>query len=540
MGFNRIDTGARAAPGADGASHDGACGSIGVAPWAAMRGISRSFGSVQACVHVDLDLRRSEVLALLGENGAGKSTLMAILGGVQQPDEGGIYVEGRPVAFGSPRAALAMGIGMVHQHFRLFEGLTVAENLFVGWKGAPVVNGGRRSLLAHARRLCESFGMEIDLGAQIWQLSVGEKQRVEILRMLIRDVNLLILDEPTAVLTPPESEQLFDLMAGLKEQGKGVVFISHKLNEVLQVADRIAVMRAGEKVAELPRAEADLRTISRLMFGVDLARAEVKRRVGGETVLSVEGLEALDDRRGRALRGLELSVGAGEIVGIAGVAGNGQRELTEVLSGMRPRTGGRVEVAGSEIRRANPREVVRAGLGIVPEERKGTGLAPDLSIWENAILRHYREAPIAKGGLLSKRAAKHFARALSARVKLSTADMEVPVGHLSGGHAQRLLVGREMEVARRALVLAYPSRGLDIAAIEQIRASAVKARETGMGILLISEDLDEIFDLSDRIAVLFEGRVVGEFAAADAERSAVGELMAGVGVKDEGARLGGD
>ena len=503
------------------------------APRVSMRGISRSFGEVHANRDLDLDLYAGEVLALLGENGAGKSTLMAILSGVQRPDQGTIQFDGEPVSFASPRAALALGIGMVHQHFRLLEGLTVADNLFVGWDGAPPVNHGRRSLFAKARGLCEQYGIDLNPSTEVWQLSVGEKQRLEILRMLIRDVEILILDEPTAVLTPMESEQLFGLIADLKARGKSIVFISHKLNEVFQIADRITVMRGGVKVAELNREDGDVKSVSQMMVGAEVDRIERTRKKGGEPVLTISSLEALDDLGVPALRGLELTVGAGEILGIAGVAGNGQRELTEVLSGMRPWSAGSIEIAGRKIRRASAREFVKAGMGIVPEERKGTGLAPGLPIWQNAILRHYREAPIGAHGIVSKRAAKDFARTLATRIKLSTEDIDVLAGHLSGGHAQRLLVGREMEVARKVLVLAYPSRGLDIAAVEQVRQAALRAREQGLGIVMISEDLDEIFDLSDRIAVLYEGRIAGIFDAADAERSVVGELMAGLGTGDE-------
>jgi ABC-type uncharacterized transport system ATPase subunit len=509
-----------------------------VKPLITLSGITRRFGTVIANQSVDLNLWRGEVHGLLGENGAGKSTLMAILSGVLAPDEGSIFIRGDRVAIDSPRAALELGIGMVHQQFRLFDGFTVAENLFVGWNGIPGVHRGRGSLRRRARELCERYGIDLRPDAQAWQLSVGEKQRLEILRMLIRDVDVLILDEPTAVLTFDEAARLFDLLDALKRRGKAIVFITHKLQEVIDTADRITVMRKGLKSAEMLQSEASIAELTRLMIGTEIHRLRRDRLPPEDPVLVLREVSASSDYGLPALQRINLTVRAREILGIAGVAGNGQRELIEILAGLRCPTAGEITMDGKPLRSGSPLELIRAGVGIVPEERNGTGLAPLASIWENSILRQYRSRPLNRRGFISQRAAKDYALSLARRVRLSTANVNALAKHLSGGNAQRLLVGRELDVASRALVLAYPTRGLDVAAVAELHAALADARERGLAILVVSEDLDELFDLCDRIAVLYSGQVVAVHSADQVDRVAIGRLMAGMTSGDSKHTLG--
>ncbi|MEX1141018.1 MAG: ABC transporter ATP-binding protein [Thermoleophilaceae bacterium] len=499
----------------------------------ALRGIVKRFGDLVANDAVDLELRAGEIHALLGENGAGKSTLMNVLSGVTAPDGGEIAVDGDPLPFASPREALAHGIGMVHQHFQLFEGLTVAENLHVGWDATPAAYGGATALARRAREAVDRLGMAIDVDAEVWRLSVGEKQRVEILRALVRGARVLILDEPTAVLTPKEVESLFELVRRMRAEGSTVVFISHKLPEVLAIADRITVMRRGRVVAALDREGTDARILARHMFGAEIEPLSREPAPLGDEIVRLDRVAVRDDRGLVALHDATFAVRAGEVVGVAGVAGNGQRELSEVLSGMRRATTGTVTVAGRDLTRARPRDFVRAGVGCVPEDRYGTGLARTESIWCNAILKCYRERPVGRGVLVRRRAAERHAERLIEAVKLSASDVSLPVRALSGGHAQRLLAGREMDVASRVLVLTYPTRGLDIQAVLALRQSILAARAKGIATVVISEELDEIRELADRVLVLYEGRLVADAPVEGADWDEVGRLMSGIGIETE-------
>jgi general nucleoside transport system ATP-binding protein len=492
-----------------------------------MRGITKQFGDLVANDHVDLDLQPGSVHAVLGENGAGKSTLMNILSGVLSPDAGTIEVEGETVELTSPKRALQLGIGMVHQHFKLIDGLTVSENVHAGWEQTPTVFGRGATLDDQTRSLAERYGISVQPDATVWQLSVGEKQRVEILRTLTRGAGVLILDEPTASLVPAETGALFELIATLKGEGKAVVFISHKFQEVLAIADTISVMRAGKVVRTLGVKDASPKLLTELVVGGEVN--PVKRQAGkpGVEVIALREGSAQNDLSLPALKGVDLTVRAGEIVGIAGVAGNGQRELAEVLTGCRELTAGTISVVGEDLTGAHPGRFVDAGVGSVPEDRLDTGLAKTETLWRNAILKTYAKPPVARNGWLVNRAiARERAEELLGEAGLEAKSVDDPAGSLSGGQAQRLLVGREMEIGERALVLAYPTRGLDVRAVETLHAAILAARGKGLAVLLFSEDLDELAVLADRTVVIYEGEFVGEFDKFD--RDSIGALMGGM------------
>lgn len=497
-------------------------------PQLQLRGLVKMFGDLVAVNRVDIDFVPGEVHALLGENGAGKSTLMNLAAGFLTPDAGEIRVDGEPLRFATPKDALAAGVGMVHQHFRLVERFTVAENLAIGDRGVPRLTSSRM-LNRRAEEIAERYGMPIQSARPVGTLSVGEKQRVEILRTLSRGARVLILDEPTAVLTPDESEQLCGNLRAMAGEGAAIVFISHKLNEVLAVADRISVMRKGELFATRDRSECDLGTLAKMMFedarddssGIELPDYAGPRR----DVLVVSGLRARDDRGVHTVRDIDLVVREHEIVGVVGVAGNGQHELEEVITGLRRPEAGQVTVDGKRVERV--RGAMKAGLAHIPEDRLGSGLAAGQPIWRNAIMRNYRRPPVASGVFVRSGQAKTFAQRLVGRVDLSTDDVSTLVQHLSGGNAQKLLVGRELEGDRLAVVAVNPTQGLDVKAARAVRTRLVEAREHGLAVLLISADLDEVLELADRVLVLYEGRMVGEFPRAAIDRDAIGRLMGG-------------
>jgi ABC-type uncharacterized transport system ATPase subunit len=496
-----------------------------------MHGIVKRFPGVVANDGVDLEVVAGEVHALLGENGAGKSTLSNILTGLYHPDEGEIWISGEPVRFVSPRDALDVGICMVHQHFRLVEPFTVAENIILGdHRGEGRAFRVRpRAVERRVLELGERYGLPVDPRARIWQLSVGEQQRVEILKALYREARILILDEPTAVLTPQEAETLFETLRTMAAEGRTVIFISHKLHEVKAVADRVTVLRGGKSIATVAAADATLQSLAALMVGRDV---QVGRRVeraaphGEEVALAVEGLCADGDRGARTLHDVTLTVRAGEIVAIAGVAGNGQRELAEVITGMRPCTGV-VAAAGRKLRGGDPREAIAAGIAYVPEDRLGTGVAPSLSVASNVVLRSYRSGALSLGPLLRLAAIRRRAAELIGRYDVKPSNPATPARQLSGGNLQKVVLAREFSGDPRILVAASPTRGLDVGAIETVHAYLRGAAAEGVGVLLISEDLDEILALADRVAVMYEGRIVGEVDASSATVEEIGLLMAG-------------
>jgi general nucleoside transport system ATP-binding protein len=496
-----------------------------------MHGITKRFPGVVANEDVHFEARVGEVHALLGENGAGKTTLSNVLTGLYRPDEGEIELYGEPAHFHSPRDALDAGICMVHQHFRLVDPFSVAENVLLGDHRGE----GRRVFVhppAIERRVAElgeAYSLAVDPHARMWQLSIGEQQRVEILKALYRDARILIMDEPTAVLTPQEADALFATLRSMAGEGRTVIFISHKLHEVMAVADRVTVLRGGRTVATIEAADATLRSLAALMVGreVDAVRRTVPEHAPGVVALDVEGISARGDRGGEALRNVSLRVRAGEIVGVAGVAGNGQRELAETVSGMRSPSAGTIEVAGRALRRGDPRAAIAAGVAHVPEDRLGTGLAPSLSITRNAVMKTYRSPPLSWGPVLRLRRMADIARSLITRYDVKAPGPETPVRNLSGGNLQKLVLGREFQGDPIVLIAAQPTRGLDVGAIETVHGYLREAAADGVAVLMISEDLDEILALADRVAVMYEGAIVGELDASAAGSEEIGFLMAG-------------
>jgi general nucleoside transport system ATP-binding protein len=497
-----------------------------------MQGITKRFPGVLANDAVDFEAAAGEVHALLGENGAGKSTLSNILTGLYRPDEGSISLYGEPVRFDSPSDAIDAGIGMVHQHFRLVPPFTVAENIILG-EHRPEAQSflvRPRRIERHVAGLGERYEVAVDPHARVWQLSVGEQQRVEILKALYREARILILDEPTAVLTPQEAESLFVTLRRMAAEGRTVIFISHKLHEVKAVADRVTVLRGGRSVATLVTSDATPRELAALMVGreVELARrVERSGSPGTDAVLEVEGLSVRGDRGEEALRDVTLTVHGGEILGVAGVAGNGQRELAEAITGIRAAVTGEVRVFGRRLRRGDPRSAIGAGIAHVPEDRLGTGVASGLSIAENSVLKSYRQRGISFGPLLNWAMIRQVARDLITRYGVLTPGPDLRARDLSGGNLQKLVLGREFSGAPRVLIAASPTRGLDVGAIEGIHAYIREAAADGVAVLLISEDLDEIRALADRIVVIYEGELTGEFDPRTATVEEIGLAMAG-------------
>jgi ABC-type uncharacterized transport system ATPase subunit len=498
-----------------------------VAPVLEVRGVTKAFPGVVANRDVSLALHEGEVHCLLGENGAGKSTLMHTVFGLHQPDAGEILVRGEPVRFTGTADAIALGIGMVHQHFQLIPVFTVTENVVLG-------NEQRRGPwldLASARarivELSERFGLEIDPDATVADLSVGEQQRVELIKALYRDAEILILDEPTAVLTPGEVDDLFEVVRSLVASGKSIIFITHKLREVLAVADRITVLRGGAVVGEADPREATVGSLATLMVGRDVSFSVEKAPSSpGAPVLRVRDLSVADDRGSTTVEGFDLEVRAGEIFGIAGVEGNGQRELIEALMGMRPKVGGTVEIDGHDVTSATPRQVIELGVGHVPEDRTKHGLVAPFSISDNLVLNRYRRRPFSRRGFRQEGAIRDRAVDLVARFDVRTPSPDAATSTLSGGNQQKVIIARELTGDPRLLVVAQPTRGLDVGSIEFIHREIVRLRDQGAAVLLVSAELDEVLNLSDRIGVIYRGALVGTFDRAAAEREHLGLLMA--------------
>ena len=496
-------------------------------PAVRLRGIDKSFYGVKANDGVDFELRRGEVHALLGENGAGKSTMCSVLAGLYRPDAGEVALDGRPVSFRTPKDALAAGVGMVYQHFRLVENLTVAENLVLGHPHLPL-RAQRRRQERIAAEMGERFGLPIDPSARIWQLSVGEQQRVEILKLLYRDVQILILDEPTAVLTPQESGQLFETMRQLAGEGRSVIFVSHKLAEVKQVSDRVTVLRDGRNAGRGETADLVPGDLAAMMVGRELRLPHREGAIEpGPVALAVNGLRVTGDRGLQTVQGISLQVREGEILGLAGVAGNGQRELAYGIVGLRAPDAGRVEVAGRDVTRRSVRERIEAGLAYIPQNRLGVGLAPGLTTEENLALKSYRRPPYSKWGRLVAGAFRTEGARRIERYDIRGARPGLPIRLLSGGNLQKALIAREIELEPKVIIAVSPTRGLDVGATQTVREHLLAQRRRGAATLLISEDLDELLALSDRLAVIYEGEIVGEAETGQATRDQLGLLMAG-------------
>lgn len=476
-----------------------------------MRGIVKRFPGVLANDHVEFEVQCGEIHALLGENGAGKSTLMNVLAGLYRAESGTIIVKGVPVNFSSPRDAIQAGIGMVHQHFMLVPSQTVTENILLGLD-EPRFRMNLHEYNHKVADLSERFGLKVDPRAKIWQLSVGEQQRVEILKMLYRGADILIMDEPTAVLAPQEIEGLFKTLRAMVAEGKSIIFISHKLQEVMEIADRITVLRRGKVTAAgLKTSQTSRPELARQMVGREVIfHLDKKAKTTGEVVLAVEGVCADNDKGLQSLNGLSLEVRSGEIVGLAGVAGNGQRELAQAITGLRKCKNGQVLLSGEPISNRSAQFGIQRGVAHIPEDRTQVGTAPNLSVTDNVIMKQYRHPPIARHGMLNMLTATKFANMLKEAYDIIVPNVETPVRLLSGGNLQRVILAREISGQPTLLVAVQPTRGLDVGAIEGVHRLLLEQREAGAAILLVSEELEELLSLSDRVYVIYEGRIMGE------------------------------
>jgi simple sugar transport system ATP-binding protein len=493
-----------------------------------MRGITKRFPGVLANDNIDFDVRAGEVHTLFGENGAGKSTLMRVLYGFYQPDEGKLRLEGEPVDIASPAAAIAHGIAMVHQHFMLVPTLTVAENVSLGLKSSRGPLKDLRHVSARIEALSSEYGLEVNPSALVWHLSVGERQRVEIMKALYRESRLLVLDEPTAVLTPGEVEDLFRVLKQMAADGRGLIFISHKIREVFALSDRITVLRAGRKVGTVSPSEVTPDQLAAMMvghqIGAEAAPPGTNRR---DVKLSVRDLVVRDDRGTEAVRAISLDLHAGEIVGVAGVSGNGQRELGEAIACLRPPLGGSVQIDGVEVAGKRAVSARRAGLGYVPEERMRDGVIADFSVAENLMLVGSREPEFVQLGFLRRWSVRAHAKELVSAFDVRTPGIDTPVRNLSGGNIQKLILARELSGHPKVLLVAQPTRGVDIAAARYIHERLFEQAANGIAVLVISEDLDEVISISDRILVMYEGTIIGEVGP-HTTREAIGLMMAGV------------
>lgn len=500
-----------------------------VTPVIQMRGVTKRFPGVLANDRVDFDLRKGEIHALLGENGAGKSTLMNVLYGLYERDKGEILVQGSPVQFESAREAIAHGLGMVHQHFMLIPPFSVAENMILGQPSSrgPLLEDPQKvnSLLLS---LSKQYGLSIEPEAKVWTLSVGQQQRVEILKSLYRGAEVLILDEPTAVLTPQEVKELLGIIKKLTEEGKSIVFISHKLDEVLNCSDRITVLRDGKVIDTVRTSTTNKQQLARMMVGRDVVLRVEKKPVDRKEVrLRIRDLYAENDRGLPALNGVDLEVHSGEILGLAGVAGNGQSELEEALTGLRKAARGNIMVADQEVVNRNPDEIIECGVAHIPSDRYYRGLLKDFTVAENMVLQRIGEYPYTKKNRLDRQAIREEAVHLAREFNVRTPSVDTLAGKLSGGNAQKMILAREIACQPEVLIAAQPTRGLDVSAIEYVHQRLLEQRERGVAILLISQELEEILTLSDRIAVIYEGKIVDIMEADQADVEEIGLMMTG-------------
>jgi len=493
-----------------------------------MRGVTKRFPGITANDSVTFGLRKGEIHALLGENGAGKSTLMNILFGLYQPDEGQIYMNGEPVVIDGPNKAIALGIGMVHQHFKLVHPFTVAENIILGSEPRQGVAIDYKKATEEVSRLSRLYGLKVDPNAKIEDISVGMQQRVEILKTLYRGADIIILDEPTAVLTPQEIDELMEIMRNLVREGKSIIIITHKLKEIMAIADQVTIIRRGKVIDTLEVKGTNPRALAEKMVGRDVSfEINKSKKQAGAPVLQVQDVTAADVQGLPALRSISFEVRKGEILGVAGVDGNGQSELIQALTGMRGIQSGRIVLNGKDIGNRSTRHISESGVSLIPEDRHKHGLVLDFSMRENMVLNTYFQSPFNKGGFLQERAMEQHARKLIAEFDVRTPSTETKARSLSGGNQQKAIIAREVDKNPDLLIAAQPTRGLDVGAIEFIHKRLVEQREKGKAVLLISFELDEILKLSDRIIVMYEGQVVGEVLPEETNDQELGLMMAG-------------
>jgi simple sugar transport system ATP-binding protein len=494
------------------------------------RHVTKRFPGVVANDDVSIQVRRGEIVGLLGENGAGKSTLVKMLYGVYNPDEGEICIKGESLKMKSPRDAIQRGVGMVFQHFQLVGVFTVAENVTLGDEPSKARLFDKREAERRVGELSDQFGLAVDPKALVEDLPVGTQQRVEIIKALYRKADILILDEPTAVLTPGETDELLKVMRDLASQGVAIVFITHKLREVMAVCDSIFVLRAGRVTGHTRPAETDTAGLARMMVGRDVVlQVEKDPARPADVVLDVQDIEVVDHRGHRAVRGVSLQVHAGEILGVAGVEGNGQRELVEALCGMRPIKAGRVTIDGKDTTHWKPRQINRAGVAHIPEDRERHGFVAAFSVADNLVLERFDEPPFARGIVRNFGAVRERAKTLVERFDVRPRNIDNPVSALSGGNKQKVIVARELSQDARLLVAAQPTRGIDVGSIEFIHRQLIEQRDAGKAVLLVSAELDEILSLSDRVAVIYEGEIQAVLPVAEASRERLGLLMTGAG-----------
>jgi len=488
--------------------------------------ITKRFPSIVANDQINLEVKVGEVQCLLGENGAGKTTLMNILYGLYQPDEGDIYLYGRKVSLKSPHDAINLGIGMVHQRFMLFPPLKVVHNIIIGLKSRSIfldVDHASRRITELSNKYC----IKVDPQAVVSQLSMGERQRVEIVKALYRNANLLILDEPTSVLTPQEVQELFVVIRSLTKQGKSVIFITHKLNEVISISDRVTVLRDGRVVSTLDTSGTNEKELARMMVGRELLEEPKRKSQKGKVILDIKKISAMNDKGRISLRDVFLSVYSGEILGLAGIAGNGQKELAEVITGLRHAFQGKVYINGRDLTNDPPSKIIEQGVGYIPEDKVVNASLLDFSISDNLILKTHTTPPFSRRWLLNRREIDQYADKLISQYDVRPPNKDLPVGHLSGGNLNRLIFARELSRDPCLLIAATPTSGLDVAATKYIHRSLLEQRDTGTAILLISEDLNEVLSLSDRIAVIHAGKIMGIVSAAEVDLDKIGLMMAG-------------
>jgi simple sugar transport system ATP-binding protein len=493
-----------------------------------MKGITKSFPGVTANDNVDLELFHGEVLALLGENGAGKSSLMNVLVGLYRPDAGEIKVKGKKVYIHSPKDSMDLGIGMIHQNFKLVDTMTVTENVILGGKDLKLVPNMRKAA-EKIKSISDHYNLKVDPDKYIGQLSVGEQQRVEILKLIYRGAEILILDEPTAVLTPQESDELYNIISLMTSEGKSAIFITHKMDEVIKFSDWVRVLKKGKLVDVKKTSDTDPADLARMMVGREvLFNIEKKSISPGEDVLKIEGLNASNPNGIRVLDDISLTIRKHEVLGIAGVAGNGQVELTEAVTGLRTSARGKILINGKNLTNSSPITMIRSGVSHIPSDRIAMGIVGDMSVANNLAMKGYRKKPIISKGVLRTSRILDFAKKMISLFNISTPGPQTHVKFLSGGNIQKTILAREIDACGDLLVAAYPSRGLDVGATEAVRKEIVRQRDEGRAVLLVSEDLEELISISDHISVMFEGRIIGTLDAEGCDIEKIGLMMAGM------------